>query len=131
MAVLRGAPSWPNIASSDGGGIRYGMWAFVAAMNVSDPVARSSAAQALAQFETYRAINPFGGEEPNDYPTEEEILTHQGPSFNALYTLWDRQDREAFISEVLAGFDTVSTQDDTSAGSPFWKGEQSDDGSVE
>ncbi|QIM18341.1 hypothetical protein G7066_06205 [Leucobacter coleopterorum] len=122
MAALREAPSWPNIASSDGGGIRYSMWAFVARMNVADPQARRVAAQALAERETgqiARVDQLIELDLTDALPADEQLAT-RGPAFHKLYEVWDHRDRQLLITEILAGIDTVSSEDDSSAGSPYW-----------
>lgn len=122
MEVLREAPSWSNIASSDGGGIRYGMWAFVARMNVDDPAARRIAAQALVERETgYIArVDRLIELKITDAPSSVEQLKLRGPAFHKLYGLWDRGDRQPLIDEILDTATSFSTHQNTSAGSPYW-----------
>ncbi|QIK64461.1 hypothetical protein G7068_15525 [Leucobacter viscericola] len=122
MDVLREAPSWPNIASSDGGGIRYAMWAFVARMNVADPGARSIAAQALAERETgyISRADRLIELQISDSPPAAELLAARGPAFHSLLAAWDHRDRQNLITEILADSSSFSTHNDTSAGSPYW-----------
>ncbi len=123
MAVMREAPTWPEIVHSDGGGVRYLMWAFLARMNADDPAERTNAAQALLQQDAVNVVvaQQQLSSQHGERPAEEEMLVHNGPSFRAAYELWDGVDRQAFIDGIFDDFARLSDPYETiDVGSPYW-----------
>ncbi|MFT4231282.1 MAG: hypothetical protein QM606_00680 [Leucobacter sp.] len=123
LAVMREAPTWPEIVDSDGGGIRYLMWAFLARMNTGDPAERTNAAQALLQQD---AVDILAAQlelssQQDGQIAEEALLERSSPTLRAAYALWDGVDRQPFIDEMFDRYaELISPYGDISVGSPFW-----------
>lgn len=126
IAVLREAPTWPATVATDGGGIRYLKWAYVARMTYTNPEARTAAGQALLQMDVVNMISAqhhaltgrgMGGETPAEV---EEILDLHGPSSRALYAVWDGVNRLYLLDEIFQEFMSMSDETNANLGSRYW-----------
>lgn len=125
LAVLAEAPDWSTFVATDGGGIRFVMWSYVARIASDDPAVRHDAAQALLQQEV---VDPLVWleENPIDAMTGEridvdEVIAGLSPTQAALRELWDGRDRTAVNDEIHAGIAEISDETDTTPGSQWWR----------
>ena len=120
-AQLAEIPDWPAFTETDGGGIRYVMWNYVARMGTPDAQANRDAAQALLQLEVIDPVHNFPVDQTTGEPIDAETAMAQLTGTRAqLSRLWDGADRTATIDSVFADFAAITTEEDASPGTQWW-----------